>query len=413
MPAFVRTVFDEYLGQRELNDYYSKYRSLEAVYSAIIKYVGTTFALLAADHNDELKREVWEHVLNSSSLGGWVAATNVACQRLGSQQISTEIRSYCSEYSEYKKHPQKDSLDDMARNLNLIVDELGHMGYQVERAKSLNLIRAMDMVVSLRNKVAHGAFGPIFFLRVEKPLLKTLKLLMTLAPFSKFVCWGRFAGSSYEFTEQPRARERPASRLPFWIESDLLQHAVSPTPFLDYREESRRFYFLNSAVSADDPQAEYIDYASGSVMYREIMNWQPLRSARREIRPRNYQRHSRVLSHGLNWRNVPLTSAGQQSCPQEIGVYIFTTEVNLGDCKLEVILYVGKTTNLKERMASYLRILKKYDPSRPEIGNMFDIYGRNLRLHFAIVEQSRIASVERAIYETTMPEFNILAPPAT
>ena len=36
-------------------------------------------------------------------------------------------------------------------------------------------------------------------------------------------------------------------------------------PFLTYREESRKFYFLNSAVSTDEPQGEYIDYGGGDV----------------------------------------------------------------------------------------------------------------------------------------------------
>lgn len=89
------------------------------------------------------------------------------------------------------------------------------------------------------------------------------------------------------------------------------------------------------------------------------------------------------------------------------------TTASVGGWVVDVVLYVGKTTNLRERLASYLRILKKYDDSRQEIRYMFDTYGSELRLYFSTVDRSRIASVERAIYEVAMPEFNLLAPSQT
>ena len=42
---------------------------------------------------------------------------------------------------------------------------------------------------------------------------------------------------------------------------------------------------------------------------------------------------------------------------------------------------------------------------------MFETYNEGVKMFFAPVEESRIAHVERAIYETTMPEFNVIAPP--
>ena len=412
LPTFVRTVLEEYMGQREISDYYAKYRSLEAAYSTVIKYSGMTFALLAADHGDDLKQEVWGHILDSASLGGWVTAIDIACRTLNGKQSQASVREYCNEYGEYRRHPQKLVLDKMAEHLNAIVDALGDRGYKVEQARALNLIRAMNLVVVLRNKVAHGAFGPIFFQQIEIPLFKALKLLLTLVPFSKFVCWGQYAGRAIEFVERPTIKNRP-SRTLYWVESDLLSCATSGAPFLSYREESRKFSFLNSAVSPDDPQGEYIDYESGTVVYREITrDWARVRRTSREARPRDYQRHFRVLSNALAWRKIPLTTAGQQSCSDEVGVYVFTTEVGLGGCTLDVVLYVGKTTNLRERLASYLRVLKKYDETRPEVSYMFDTYGENLKLHFAAAERQKIANLERAIYEVTMPEYNVLAPPA-
>ena len=44
---------------------------------------------------------------------------------------------------------------------------------------------------------------------------------------------------------------------------------------------------------------------------------------------------------------------------------------------------------------------------------MFDTYGSGLKFHFAATDRASLANIERAIYEVTMPEFNLLAPPQT
>ena len=95
----------------------------------------------------------------------------------------------------------------------------------------------------------------------------------------------------------------------------------------------------------------------------------------------------------------------------DTGIYVFTTRISLGGRPIEVVLYVGKTTNLTERVKSYIKIQKGYD-SRKEIAYMFETYKEDVQMFFAPVPATRIASVERAIYETTMPEFNMIAPPA-
>ena len=411
----MRAAFDEYVGQRETTDYYSKYRTLECVYATIIKFVGVTFALLVADKDEDAKQDVWARILDSSGLGGWVEAANAACKALRGLAVDDAVHAYCDEYSEYRKHRQRDDLDDLAQQLNLVVDEINKRGYGVEVPKSLNLIRAMEVIVSIRNKIAHGALGPVFFSRIETPLLNALKRLMALIPFSSFVCWGRYAGKAVEFIESPpRVRDRPAGPPLFWIESNLLSRPMYDIPFMAYKEESKKFFFLNSTVDMDEPKGEYIDYGSGGVVYREVRrDWTQIGRTTRGVRPRDYRKHKEVLSHDLPWRDIPLTATSHQSCSDEVGVYVFATTASVGGCDVDMVLYVGKTTNLRERLASYLRILKKYDDSRHEIRYMFDTYGGDLKLYFAAVDRSRIASVERAIYEVTMPEFNILAPPQT
>ena len=108
LPTFVRTAFDEYVGQREIKDYYSKYRSIEGVYATIIKFVGMTFAVLVADKDKDAKQEVWRRILESSGLGGWVEATNAACRALNGAGVDDAVRAYCGEYSDYSKHRQKE-----------------------------------------------------------------------------------------------------------------------------------------------------------------------------------------------------------------------------------------------------------------------------------------------------------------
>ena len=112
----------------------------------------------------------------------------------------------------------------MAEYLNVVVQQLNGKGYKVDEAKSLNLIRAMKLVVSLRNKVAHGSLGPVFFNRIEDPLRNALTRLMDLVPFSKFVVWGRYAGRAVEFVEKPSAKDWPSDPPLFWVKSDLLSY---------------------------------------------------------------------------------------------------------------------------------------------------------------------------------------------
>lgn len=412
LPTFVRIVLERYRSGRELTDDYSKYKALESVYAATTKYVGTTFALIAADQDPDLRALAWNKICNSSSLGGWLDAADDVCTR--APYLPKDVKIYCDEYSNYKKHPSRDRLDQIAANLNVVVDELTKAGYCLDRAQSLNIIRALRCVVAIRNKCAHGALDSPFFSRIEGDLYKALKLILHLIPFSKFIFWGQYGSNALKFVESPAMRHNRTRDARFWVESDLLSGRFTKCiPFLVYREESRNVYFLNDRVTADNPTAEFIDYESGGVIYRDIECYRPTAQLHSgTIRPRNYSQHLAVLSGSLTWREVPLTRAKADASTNEVGVYVFTAEVALGGRPIEVILYVGKTVNLAERLKAYLRILKGYDDSRPEITYMFTVYTESLRLLFASMPVDRIASVERAIYETTMPEYNAIAPPA-
>ena len=180
-----------------------------------------------------------------------------------------------------------------------------------------------------------------------------------------------------------------------------------------YNQDVRRIYLLNSEVPVDNPSGEYIDYGTGTVRYAEIhREWSQSPSLqKRAIRPRNYQSHINILRQPLAWRPIKLSSAAITAESRAAGIYIFSTKITLGSCTVDVILYVGKTTDLVKRMKAYLQIKGGYSSQRPEIAYMFETYKENLQLYFSEVSETKISEIERAIYESVMPEFNLIAPP--
>ena len=413
LPTFIRAAFDRYRSLRELPDAYFKYKALESVYAATIKYIGTTFALIAADRDSELQSVTWGKIFDSSSLGGWLDAAEYVCKR--APDFSEKTKAHCSEYSDYKKHPHKDQLEKIAGHLNCIVKELENTGYKMEHLRSPNLIRALRYSVRIRNKCAHGAFNSLFFSRIEKDYHSALKMILHLAPFSSFVFWGRYGSHALELVEWPPRYRRRTLDARFWAKSHLLSKGFATSiPFMEYREDSQCTYFLNESVNPDAADSEFIDYHHGNVTYRTVdREWPAAAGPRpRTLRPQNYKQHIGVLSGKLAWREVPLTRSGIDATAGETGVYVFTTRVELGGKPVDVVLYVGKTTDLTRRLRSYVQIRKGYSSGRREIAYMFTTYGDAVKMLFAALGGSQIANVERAIYETTMPEFNRVAPPA-
>ena len=266
LPTFIRTAYDQYVSRRQIPDYYARYKALESVYATTIKYVGTSFALIAADHDPDLKVAAWSAILQSSSLGGWTNASDLVCRQ--AHDLPKNIRDYCDNYNAHKKHPSKPTLDAIAVHLNVVVDELITHGYNVERPKSLSILRALEYAVVVRNCCAHGALDLHFFDRIETDFIKALKLLLLLIPFSEFVFWGQFGGNAVRFSDWPPPQLPRTRQDYFWVESSLLKDGFATSiPFLLYRQDSRTVYFLNDAVTADAPTAQYIDYGSGHVVY--------------------------------------------------------------------------------------------------------------------------------------------------
>lgn len=416
LPTFIKDALNDYRSHRAVDDEYVRYKALETVCAITIKYVGTTLSLIASHHYPEqLKHEIWNRIFRSSSLGGWLDAAEMVCKH--SASLPNEVRDYCREYTLYREHPNKGALDDVSEDLEFIVKELKESyGYKIASPRSSGILRALRITVELRNKSAHGALKITFFNRIEDSFFKAIRQLLTIIPFSVFVFRGKYGGSYAVPFIEPGSLERRERDAHFWVDSELLKEGFcSDIPFLSYREDSKTVYFLNSGVDKNG-LAEYIDYRTGNVTANEVGSMIAVKRRPNgdPLRPRYFEFHSSVLaSVDLIWSPVSLSSTGASNASEVAGVYVFTTSVNLGDHKLEVILYVGKTKNLHDRIEHYLRVKQGYDTSRPEIAGMFKTYRNSLLMKFARLCVKDIGAVERAIYETTMPEYNLIAPTAT
>ena len=270
----------------------------------------------------------------------------------------------------------------------------------------------MEFVTTVRNKCAHGAPDSRFFSRIEDDYHQALRLILRLIPFSLFSMWGAYGSYSIHFIDANPSYDSRPPKARFWMDSTLLSNgSTCDIPFFLYREGSRTVYALNDAVSADIPDTEFIDYASGSVIYREVHRAPATApTVSRRLRPQNYSHHIPTVARGLEWEEIPLQLSSIHRYEGLVGVYIFTTRLAIGTMTIELILYVGKTTNLKNRLRSYLGIKAGYDDTRPAISHMFRVYENGARFRFCRLPNERIAEVERALYETTMPEFNMIAP---
>ena len=416
LPTFIKNALNDYRSFRAVDDEYVRYKALETACAITIKYVGTVLSIISSHyHNDQLKEEVWNCIFRSSSLGGWLDASEMVCRN--SRDFPKEVREYCSEYAAYSEHPDKETIDDLSEDLDVIINELKDAyGYRISTQRSSGILRALRTTVELRNKSAHGALKLTFFNKIEERLFNALRKLLTIIPFSKFVFRGSYGRSYAVPFMEPGGLERRERDDHFWVDSKLLKGGFSSEiPFLSYREDLREVFFLNSAVGKDGV-AEYIDYRTGNVTFNEVRTTIAVKPGPNgnPLRPRHLEFHSGVLEEiDLSWSTVSLSSTGVNDAGDVAGVYLFTTTVDIGDQEVDVILYVGKTKSLHDRIQHYLRLKRGYDTRRPEIAAMFRTYGNAIKMKFARLDMDDLSAVERAIFEMTMPEYNIIAPTAT
>ena len=414
LPSFIWYPFDTYSRSRALDDAYYKYRALESVSATLIKYVGTTFSLIGADQGKFLEEATSGRIFSSSSLGGWVSATDYVCAQ--SKQLPEQVKSYCSLFSDYRKHPEREILDKLAVSVNRIQALLEERGYRTEEARSLNLCRAMNYLVEFRNKCAHGSLDVPFFASAEPHLFQALQILLSMIPFDVFTLWGRYGNYTVRLRGRPEyiKRRRDAH---FWIESQLLEQGFTEKiPFLVYRAEDTRIYCLNDAVRDRGTECEFIDYGTGKVVYREVDYDSMETSSTGDdrilgLQPTKFREHAETLGKKLRWREVPVTQSAIETQGEESGVYLFIASVKVYGRRLDSVLYVGQTRSLKERLRHYVRTKKGYDVTRQEISRMFDKYGPHLKFIFAGTELKELDKTERSLFEVLRPEFNQKSPP--
>lgn len=415
LPTFVRRALDQYSSKSASTDASDRYRALEAVYAATIKYIGTAAAVAARQHlpTDE-RNEVWSPIFASSSLGGWLQATDRLCAC--SSRLPKRARMFFSEFNDYKKHPARGDLDEIRKQINSALGEVRKKGYEIEPlAKSASLLRALGGVVAIRNKQAHGCLGSDVLHAVQNPLHIALKVALHRIPFGDFVLWAAYGNSSLELRgHTPRAVSR-RPKAPFWVESRALEcGSLALAPFAEYDRDAGSVFLLNDKIAWEKDKTEYIDYASGDVRYWEapVAEWHevPVR-AKAAVAPADVAQSRRYLKRlDLSWRPVPLTKDSLPEVDGLAGVYVFAAASGVGVVG-DTILYVGRSrTNMADRLKSYLRIRGGYDVSRPEIGHMFQSYP-DLRLLFTPTEDGSAARLERAIFDATGPRYNQIAPP--
>ena len=315
LPTFIKGALEDYSKHRTVDDEYARYRSLENAFAITIKYVGTTLSLIAADYlGDDGRSEVWNTVFRSSGLGGWLDAARLVCKN--STRLPADVRDHCRDYTLYRQHVRRDVLSDVSMNLATIVEQLNSSyGYKLPSVRGASVLRALEVAVELRNKSAHGALKVTFFDRVEDALFSALKQLLDIMSFEVFEFCGRYGRSNAISFLEPGSIGRRARDAHVWVDSPLLKDGFTDNiPFVSYSEDARDIFFLNSAVY--DGEAEYIDYRTGTVVYREVATTPGMMDIRcdRDIRPRNYLRHSRLLADlALSWASMPLSTTSAES----------------------------------------------------------------------------------------------------
>lgn len=417
LPTFVDGALREYDSRADSSDVADRYKSLEAVWSLAIKYVGSVAVSLASVHCSRQKPEIANAILTTSSLGGWVRAMDLLCASC--RELPHDVTEYTASFNDYKKHPNKAELDDIALILGEALEPLNSRGYRIEPPKSLSILRTLELVVAIRNKHAHGYLNPHVLNRLERPLYRALKSTLRLipfsaatmmAPFGRTTC--RLTGSApQKVTDAPRCEELWVEGRPFGLD------AVPVGPFAVFHGDSQRVFFLNQ-MTDETGAAEYIDHATGSVKYWDLPNscvndTRPAHRARRPERSDVVAATRCLHEKELRWKEVELTKEALPRVKGQAGVYCFVNDLGPGKSSLgATVLYVGSSrSDMAARLREYLRHREGYDSSRHEIAQMFGAYPQ-LRLLFSPATPTEAVRLEQAIYVASQPAYNLRAPVA-
>ena len=335
------------------------------------------------------------------------------------RQLPCHVADYTASFNDYKKHPEKDGLDEISGTLSEALRPLQQRGYSIQAPKSPSLLRVLEQVVSIRNKHAHGYLNPRVLNALEEPLHRALKSTLLLIPFNAATMMAPYGRSTCRLTGSPPQKVPAAPRSDeLWVEGEPLgSDAVSVGPFAVFHGDSERVFFLNQAARGSGP-AEYIDHATGQIKYWDL----PERYAKGGSRSRTSRRPEPVevaeadrwlRETDLEWREIGLTRESLRCVEGRSGVYCFVNDLGLKAGGLgSAILYVGSSRcDMANRLREYLRHRQRYDSTRREIAQMFEAY-RKIRLLFAPTSPEDAVELEQAIYAASQPAYNLRAPRA-
>lgn len=421
-PTPVLALYNQYKKRKNGLDPVLAYSMLEANFQVLIKFVSITFLLIAKDLNAKVFSEAANIVSSSSSLGGWVDAMRHVKSHLPfSKEDDPLIREYLNYFHAFKNHEDKDSLIGFGSCIDKVIQELARYGYKIDSVQTPSIINIFSKIVEVRNKCAHGNLNLNSYEELITHYDLLLQKFIYFLPIDQFTLYGTFNGRKWRMDSAHGQSEKKLSEHLFCIESKLLREGVTnDVPYMQYHKGSQAIYFLNDCVSESSQSSEFINYTTGEVYYWkvEVPKANAGNLEERDLRTRTViteAHYELVKSICKSWSSLSLDKSSLDSLPTNGKmIYVFVATPEVAGEELFDMLYVGKSTNPRERFKSYLAILLGYDLTRPKISKMFEMHKRKIEFRYILLEgKSDLSNVESALFNLFDPPFNHIAPPTS
>lgn len=112
----------------------------------------------------------------------------------------------------------------------------------------------------------------------------------------------------------------------------------------------------------------------------------------------------------LDWTELDFPPNPRNLIPQEPGVYAFVIEPSLFSLEpVNGLFYVGKATNLYQRISAYISELSKdfIDTRRPLVWKMLNQWNGRIKYYYSTTEDvTRAELIEEEILKALLPPFN-------
>jgi len=117
-----------------------------------------------------------------------------------------------------------------------------------------------------------------------------------------------------------------------------------------------------------------------------------------------------AVSHAMEWEVIDFPPNPRSAVPSESGVYAFVVEPSLFSlAPANGLFYVGKATNLYQRIGAYIGELSKEfsDSKRPYIWRMLNQWEGRFKYYYSITDDVLEAeSIEEEMLKALRPPFN-------